>query len=158
MAMLAVQVLQGYFSYYDNDLSRLSEKIEGKGKKVSLVTDHINGSISVLLQGGHYWNFPVHAYNEMARYIKRNFPMEYSKDNKPMKRYQVLIACHYAWTRSKTRQVDILYGVIDHITPVTNSLIDIVNLTGKDKTTEESYDYSNLEEINLGKSDEDWEV
>jgi hypothetical protein len=33
-----------------------------------------------------------------------------------------------------------------------------VNLTGKDKTTEESNDYSNIEEIDLGKSDEDWEV
>jgi hypothetical protein len=68
------------------------------------------------------------------------------------------VACHYSWAKSKTKQAYILFGVIDYIYPVTNSLVDIVNLTGKDKTTEESNDYSNIEEIDLGKSDEDWEV
>jgi hypothetical protein len=153
--MLAQQTLQGYLSYYDNVIN--GEQYEGKGKKVCFVKEHINGVISCLVKG-KYFNFPVHAYNEVAHFIKQNFPMEYDKNNFPTRRYQVNVACHYSWAKSKTKQAYILFGVIDYIYPVTNSLVDIVNLTGKDKTTEESNDYSNIEEIDLGKSDEDWEV
>ena len=160
MSMMASQILQGYLTYWDNKLPKsCTNTSEGllKGMRKGNLFSHINGSISVLIDG-KYWDFPVHAYNEMAEYIKDNFPMEYNQRNLPTKRYQVIVQCHYKSGFSYKNKTRVLYGVIDFCHPVTNSLVDIANLTGVDKTTEEDIDYSNTKEIDLGPSDNDWDV
>lgn len=155
MSMFTTQVLHGYLSYY---VMQPKEKASTSEANKSLVYPvSISGYVNCLINK-KYVPFKVSAYREMAKYIMSNFPEEYTKDGKPTKRYQVICQCHYNIVWSKRSQKHVVFGVIDYIYPVTNSLVDIANLTGVDKTTEESIDYSNLEEKDLGESDEDWEV
>lgn len=154
MSMFTTQVLHGYLSYY---VMKPKKASTSEANKSMVYPVSISGYVNCLISR-KYVPFRVSAYREMAKYIMANFPEEYTKDGKPTKRYQVICQCHYNVAWSKRSQKHVVFGVIDYIYPVTNSLVDIANLTGVDKTTEESIDYSNLEEKDLGESDEDWEV
>lgn len=140
--MIGTLIIHGFINYK----SQVIKKRDG-GTDVSLY-----GTISSLVNG-HWTDLNVSALGDVAKAIINSLPMEEVRSRK-----QCLLTCNLNTFWSTSQKKWFTTWQIVTFSPIFTKKEEIVAITGVDKDLESRPDYSRTEEINLGPSDNDWDV
>lgn len=141
--MICTLTIQGYIRY--KGIRELTPK-DGKTKRA------IYATIGTLVNG-KWINFYVNAIDTVADAIIKSCPMD---ENYTPKQCILTCSLNPFWSSTKKKWLD--RWQILTFAPIFTKKEELVDITGVDKDLESRADFSNIEEIYLGPSDNDWEV
>ncbi len=140
--MIGALIIHGFINYKAHETKRRDG-----------TTDiSIYGTISSLVNG-HWTELNISALGDVARAIINSFPMEDVHTRK-----QCVLNCNLNTFWSTTQKTWKTTWQVVTFSPIFTKKEEIVDITGVDKDIESRPDFSRTEEINLGPSDNDWDV
>lgn len=140
--MIGALIIHGFINYTTHEV----KKRDG-GTDTS-----IYGTISSMVNG-HWTELKISALGEVAKAIINSLPMDNKYDRK-----QCVLNCNLNTFWSTTQKKWLITWQVVTFSPIFTKKEELVEITGVDKDIESRPDFSRTEEINLGPSDNDWDV